>query len=170
MAPKSAAAAEQTPALRLPVSVVGPVDVGRLQREVEALENYFQSARLRGAAETKLPKTSRLLDQLAEANNINLLEENQRVLLSQYLAAVKAKAPRLHMSFSADPSTQFTEKLMVWLRREISPHVLLTVGLQPSIGAGCMIRTTNKYFDLSLAKNLSKQGDVLLQRLRGGTI
>jgi|JI10StandDraft_1071094.scaffolds.fasta_scaffold05294_5 F0F1-type ATP synthase delta subunit len=170
MDPEHTVATSTVPALHLPVSVVGPVDIGRLQREVESIDNFFQAGRLKGDAEVKLPKTSHLLDQLAEANGINLSEEDHRQLIAKYLTAVKTKAPRLHMSFSADPSTQFIEKLMVWLRREISPHVLLTIGLQPSIGAGCVVRTTSKYFDLSLAKNLTKQSNVLIERLRGGTI
>ena len=168
MAPEQAKSSPLS--LHLPVSVVGPVDIGRLQREIAAIDGYFQSARLKGENEVKLPKTSHLLDQLVEANGINLLEDDHRSLLAKYLTAVKTKAPRLHMSFSADPSTQFVEKLMTWLRREISPHVLLSVGLQPSIGAGCMVRTTNKYFDLSLSKNLTAQSAVLIEKLRGGTI
>jgi F0F1-type ATP synthase delta subunit len=157
------------PTLRLPVSIVGPVDIGRLQREVEALNNFFQAARLKGEQEVKMPKTTHLLDRFIEMNGLNLTQDDHRQLVAQYLASVKAKAPRLHMSFSADPSTQFIEKLMTWLRQEISPHVLLTVGLQPSIGAGCVVRTTNKFFDLSLAKNLTGQTAVLMERLRGET-
>lgn len=168
MAPERAQSSASS--LHLPVSVVGPVDIGRLQREMEAMEGYFQSARLKGETTAKVPKTSHLLDQITEANSINLLKDDHRDLLTKYLSAVKAKAPRLHMSFSADPSTQFIEKLMTWLRREISPHVLLTVGLQPSIGAGCVVRTTNKYFDLSLAKNLTAQSAVLIDKLRGGAL
>jgi hypothetical protein len=71
----------------------------------------------------------------------------------------------MHISFSADPSPVFTDKLMTWLRREIHPFVLLTVGLQPNIGAGCIVRTTNKQFDLSLRQDFKAKRDLLLEQL-----
>ena len=61
------------------------------------------------------------------------------------------------MSFSADPSVTFLTKLMTWLRQEIHPQVLLTVGLQPTIGAGCILRTTNRYFDFSLRQDFANK-------------
>lgn len=156
----------QTNAYVLPVLVVGPVDVGRLHRELEAIHNTLQSATLRGEPQLKLPKTSYLMDQLIELNKLDLVNETDRAKLGKFLTDVKANAPRLHMSFSADPSPQFVQKLMQWLRTEIHPSVLLTVGLQPSIGAGCVVRTTNKYFDLSLSKNFSKKTPLLMEKLR----
>lgn len=156
----------QTNAFVLPVLVVGPVDVGRLHRELEAIHTILQSAALRGEAELKLPKTSHLMDQLIDLNKINVVNETDRVRLGKFLTDVKAHAPRMHMSFSADPNPQFIQKLMQWLRTEIHPSVLLTIGLQPSIGAGCVVRTTNKYFDLSLSKDFSKQTPLLMEKLR----
>ena len=50
---------------------------------------------------------------------------------------------------------------MTWLRREIHPLVLMTVGLQPNIGAGCIVRTTNKYFDFSLRQDFANKRDLL---------
>ncbi|HYH36035.1 MAG TPA: hypothetical protein VD706_00875, partial [Candidatus Saccharimonadales bacterium] len=78
----------------------------------------------------------------------------------------KQRSPVLHISFSADPSPTFTEKLMTWLREEIHPLVLLSVGLQPTIGAGCIVRTTNKQFDLSLREDFLKKRELLLSQLR----
>lgn len=151
---------------QLPTLVVGPVDVGRLHRELEFIHNTIASAVLRGETDVKLPKTSHLMDQLIEINKVDLIVETDRARLGKFLTEIKAHAPHVHMSFSADPSPQFVQKLMMWLRTEIHPNVLLTVGLQPSIGAGCVVRTTNKYFDLSLAKDFSKQTPLLMEKLR----
>jgi hypothetical protein len=60
----------------------------------------------------------------------------------------------MHMSFSSEPSQLFLVKLVTWLRQEINPYTLVTVGLQPNIGAGCILRSLNKYFDLSLRQSL----------------
>jgi F0F1-type ATP synthase delta subunit len=76
----------------------------------------------------------------------------------------------LHISFSADPSVSFLEKLMAWLRKEIHPLVLVTVGLQPSIGAGCIIRSTNKQFDLSLRQDFKKKQDMLRDKILEATV
>ena len=57
---------------------------------------------------------------------------------------------------------------MAWLRREIHPVVLLTVGLQPSIGAGCIVRSTNKQFDFSLREDFLKKHDLLMAKIVAG--
>ncbi|MFZ1249073.1 MAG: hypothetical protein WAQ24_02020 [Candidatus Saccharimonadales bacterium] len=151
----------------LPVGVVGLVDVGRLIREVEQLQDALRSEALRsGAAPSQAPKMSLLLDQLVSTNNLDIAQESQRQAIIDFLKLVKKDAPRLHMSFSANPSAQFTGKLMTWLRQNIHPHTLLTIGLQPGIGAGCVLRSTNKYFDMSLSKSFGDKRDLLMQRLR----
>jgi hypothetical protein len=140
--------------------------VGRLIRELELIDNTLLQLGLRaGGSEIKLPKTSHLMDQTVQVNKLNLLQAEDRAVLRQFLNAIKKQSPVLHMSFSADPSPAFIEKLMVWLRREIHPAVLLTIGLQPTIGAGCILRTTNKYFDFSLRQDFLKKRDLLQAKL-----
>ncbi len=167
MAPEPAQATQ----LKLPVLVTGPIDVGRLLREVEAIDNTFLQLELRKTGQAvKLPKTSIMLDECVELNKLNLLQAEYRQLLLQFLKTVKTNAPKLHISFSADPAPVFTEKLMAWLRKEIHPLVLVTIGLQPNIGAGCVVRSTNKQFDLSLKQNFAKQRDLLMSQLALGEV
>ena len=75
----------------------------------------------------------------------------------------------MHISFSADPSPLFTQKLITWLRAELHPLVLIQIGIQPNMGAGCVVRTTNKYFDFSLRSRFKEKGAVLTQLLQGVT-
>lgn len=163
MAPKTDAPAKVQ---AIPVAVVGPIDVGRLIRELEVLDNQLHEESLRGGQDSKMPKTSKLMDATIERNKLNLLLEADRQELLAFLEALRKNAPVLHISFSADPSPRFIEKLMAWLRQEIHPHVLLTVGMQPNLGAGCLVRTTNKFFDLSLREDFIKKRDVLLAKLQ----
>lgn len=164
MAPETQTAVDRV--LSLPVPVVSPADVGRLIRELELIDNTLLQLGLRPPADQiKMPPTSRLMDQTVERNKLNLLQATDRALLQRFLVAIRAKAPVLHMSFSTDPSPAFTEKLMVWLRIEIHPEMLLTVGLQPTIGAGCVVRTNNKYFDFSLRQDFIKKRQLLLDKL-----
>ncbi len=110
-----------------------------------------------------------MLDELLQNNKINALVEVDRKRLLNFLMTVRAKAPIIHMSFSADPSPAFTQKLITWLRENVHPLVLLQVGLQPNIGAGCIVRTTNKYFDLSLRQHFANQQELLMVKLHGVT-
>ncbi len=151
--------------LSLPLIVAGPVDLGRLIRELDAVDNSLNQSELRQDSDIKLPKTSRMMDQAISLNKINMLLPSDRKRLGQFLAQVRDAAPVLHISFSTDPSPLFVEKLMTWLRREIDPLLLLTVGLQPNIGAGCVVRTTNKYFDMSLRKRFTAKRELLMAEL-----
>lgn len=148
--------------------VAGPVEVGRLLREIKDIDEALLQLGLReGGSKTKMPQTTRLMDQLIELNKLNLLQKDDRQRLQEFLTEIRQKAPVMHMSFSADPSAAFIEKLMAWLRQEIDPHVLLTIGLQPNLGAGCILRTTNKYFDLSLRQDFEKKRDLLMASIAG---
>ncbi len=164
MAPDTSVVPERV--LSLPILVTSPADVGRLGRELELIDNSLLQLGLRAAnTEVKMPRTSRLMDQTIQLNKLNLLQAADRVLLQHFVAAVRAKAPVLHISFSTDPAPAFIEKLMVWLRREIHPELLLTIGLQPTIGAGCIVRTNNKYFDFSLRQDFAAKSNLLLEAL-----
>lgn len=151
--------------LRLPLQVTSPVDVGRLLRELEAIDGILSQASLRKENDTKLPKTTGLMDQTIILNKIDLEDSPQRKALADFLKAVKSKAPLLHMSFSADPSTAFIEKLLTWLRKELDANLLVTIGLQPNIGAGCVVRSTNKYFDFSLRQDFASKRSLLLDKM-----
>ena len=164
MAPNSSAEG----ILQLPISVVSRVDVGRLLREFEAIDSFLQQAAIREpGTQMKLPRTSRLFDETVELNKLNMLHEADRHRLNDFLVQVKKNAPVLHMSFSADPSPLFTQRLVTWMRAELHPLVLLQVGMQPNMGAGCVVRTTNKYFDFSLRTRFSDQGSILARLLKG---
>jgi hypothetical protein len=152
--------------LVLPVTVSSRSDVGRLLRDVEALDDFMHQTTIRSPGTSlKLPKSSRLLDELSSSNQLNMLRAEDRQRIKIFLTVVKAKAPVLHMSFSADPSPLFLERLMTYVRREIHPLALVHTGLQPTIGAGCILRTTNKYFDFSLRQRFLAQRELLLEKL-----
>lgn len=166
MAPEPAKHPTATEGPRLPMAVVSPVDIGRLLRELQAVDEQLLQLGLREpGTSVSLPKLSQLLEQTVQLNNLNLLQQADRQRLQTFLAAVKEQAPLLHISFSSDPSPAFMEKLMAWLRREINPLVLVTVGLQPNLAAGCVVRSTNKYFDFSLRANLAKNREAMIAEL-----
>ncbi|HSX46698.1 MAG TPA: hypothetical protein VLF87_01775 [Patescibacteria group bacterium] len=155
--------------LLLPAGVVTRSDVGRLLQETESVDNFLQQSTIRqpGTA-VQLPKTSNLFDEMVASNHLNLLEKVDRQQLAVFLKTIYQKAPLLHVSFNTDPSPLFTQRLMTWIRQEMHPYVLLQIGLHPSIGAGCVVRTTNKYFDFSLRQRFKDQRVLLISKLREG--
>ena len=154
--------------LLLPVQAVGKMDIGRLMREMDGLDGFLTQAAIREpGSPIQLPKTSKILDELIAMNSLNALRTIDRERLTLFLKTVYNDAPILHMSFSADPSPLFMQRLMTWIRQEIHPLALVQVGLQPNIGAGCVLRTKNMYFDMSLRTRFSEKREQLSIALKG---
>src|SRR5690348_7844978 len=122
--------------LKLPLVIVSHADVARLLREIEALDDMVPAARANSPVAQ--PDISYMLAQLARLNNVDLLAGGSRGKLKQGLTAVLNQAPNLHITFAAEPSPEALSKLLDWLRRSIHAQSLLTVGLQPTIAAGCL--------------------------------
>lgn len=161
------AAAKQSE-ITLPIQVTSRAEVSRLLREIDQVDDFLQQSAIRkpGTA-LQLPKTSRLLDEMAASNKLNLLVKKDRLRLISFLTAIKSKAPVLHIGLGVDPAPVFVQKLLTWLRSEIHPVLLLHIGLQPSIGAGCTVRGNSAYFDLSLRQHFRDQRSLLIEQLRG---
>ncbi len=163
----------QSPAsyFTLPTIASGPVEVRRLQRELEALEEYMAQAHIRDQGkQVPLPKVSRILDALATNNMMNLLLGPDREKLVNFLRDVEHKAPILHISFATDPSSAFTSKVVTWLRTNIHPYALLQLGLQPNIAAGCIVRTNSKVFDFSLRDRFRRQRQLLVASIEENVV
>jgi len=154
--------------LKLPNSIISYADITRLMREINGLNDFFVDAKSRTAGTAmQLPKITRTMDQLARENAANLLKDDERTRLMKGLDEISNRAPKFHISFAVEPSPRALERILVWMRQNIHPQVLLQVGLQPAIAAGCTLRTTNKVFDMSLRANLKKQSGYLTQLIKG---
>lgn len=142
-------------ALFLPPSVVSRADVSRCLREVTVLNDFFHQAAIRGSQAQNVPTLSKTLEGLAAANGLNLIHAEDRAKLKDFLTKVKNKAPVVHLSFPSEASDAFIAKLLEWFRREVDPFVVLHIGLQPELAAGCIVRTTNKLFDFSFRQRFA---------------
>ncbi len=168
MEPSTAAPAQQAPnpqqQIMLPVLVFGTSEVRRLLREIEALDEYLAQAAIREPGrQMALPRLSRMCEGLATENGLNLLQQADRTRLQQFLKALQTTAPVVHISFAADPSSAFMSRIVTWFRTSVHPYTLVSLGLQPTIAAGCIVRTTNKIFDCSLRQHFAKQEALLVQ-------
>ncbi len=154
--------------LKLPLGVVGRTDLNRLMRELNQLDDFFVTAAAKDPDSVPAaPHFTHLMEQLARDNSYNLLEAGVRKRLHEQLEIIKNQVPRLNISFAAEPSPQALERILVWFRTNIHPQALLDIGLQPTIAAGCILRTPNRIFDLSLRDSLKNQEPYLVKLIEG---
>ncbi len=150
----------------LPASVSGPAELNQLRRELRDINDFLIQAAIREAGKSvTTPKPSNMMNDVTSQNKLNLLSELDRKLLDTQLERLQSHAPVVHMSFASEAPGAFTQKLVAWWRQEVHPEVLLQVGLQPGIAAGCVVRTPNKYFDFSLRKQFAEQRELLVRSL-----
>ncbi len=148
----------------LPISVITYIDLSRVGRELSNLDDFMLQASIRKTGTPmQLPRLSKLLDDTAAINKLNLIDEKERKALLTALTYIKEHAPKIHISFSAEPNAQFITKIAENIRSTINPLALIQVGLQPTIAAGCILRTPNKQFDMSLRQQLRKSRPLLVE-------
>lgn len=140
--------------LALPDTIVSSADIARIERELSVLHESYSQQRLRGQNIT-LP-VSRSLEAIGEKNSYNLHTTEDRQMLAVELRAVKAKAPVVHVSFASEPSAAAITRLVQWFRAEIHAYTLLVVGVAPSIVGGCIVRTPNSVYDMSIGEALER--------------
>ncbi len=157
---------ENKNALVLPIAIVSPTDIARIIRESDNLDEFFRQSNIKeSTTQVVAPRYSKLLDELVVLNNLDLSQQTHRDYLKQSLISVSENSPVLHVSFSVDPPGPYVQKIVNWLRQNIRSDVLVSVGLQPNIGAGCIVRTTNKSFDFSLRKFFDSKHDFFMEKL-----
>ncbi len=163
MARKTDTQAKITPFV-LSGALSSKTDISHLLRELAALEDAQVGKQGEAAA---LPGVSDLLNQTAATNGYNLQEPTHRARLVDTLTKIHDHAPVVHISFAAEPPPKVVQEIIGWLRGNVHRYILLQVGLVPAIAAGCVLRTPNKIFDMSLRGNLEKQKPYLLQLIKG---
>ena len=165
--------AASTKPLTLPIQIVSSADISHLLRELETLEDFLRQAAIRSpgsSSSTNLPSTSRVLDDFGTTNKLNWLRPADRQAAIHFLTELKAYAPVIHISFASDPSAAVTGKIITWFRANVHPEALLRIGLEPSLAAGCEVRTANKVFDFSIRRRFTEQRAMLIQELSGAGV
>jgi hypothetical protein len=137
--------------LVLPDSLISPSDLSKALRELENVDDFLRQTKARApGSPVILPKTSQVLADIAETNQVSLLEPAGRQQLRDALNRLLDNPAKIHISFASAPTASFLREIVAWLRQNVHSSAMVETGLQPSIAAGCIIRTKNKVFDLSL--------------------
>jgi F0F1-type ATP synthase delta subunit len=136
---------------KLTPNIITPLDLGRVIREAEKLDDYLLQSGLRGhKTADSLPKVTRMLEEISEINGLSLLDGTHRKHLIGNLRSVRTSARKIHISFAVEPSPAVLKKIVAWFRQNIEEDLIVEIGVQPTISVGCVVRTTNKIFDMSL--------------------
>lgn len=160
--------AVELPGYVLPPSLIGHAELGRLVRELEVVDNELERQRVRahaGAAKTgtyQLPVMSRALTDLVQLNKLDLTDGKLRDQLRTDLRRLKDHAPAVHLTFATEADPESLQKLTAWIRKELHPQALVSVGLQPSIIGGVYVRTPNHVHDYSIRSLLQSKQDVIV--------
>ncbi len=149
------------PGVQLPDSVVTPLDLGKIQRELFALDEFLGASK----SASKLPYMSPPLNKILKQADINPLHAQDRQQLIQKLQFVRRTAPSVQISFASEPSQRALRILIRWFRENGHPNTLISVGVQPNLAGGCVIRTSTKQFDFSLQQLFKSNSQALAQRL-----
>ena len=153
-------------ALRLPLSITSTQDLHRLSREVEAVDNYVRQAKIRGENLTTPPRLTNTLESLIRDNQLDIVSDQTRSDVYKALKELLVSAPVVHMSFAVEPPSAMVQKIVAWFRTNVHPAVMLQIGIQPTIAAGCVMRTPNKFFDFSLRQHLRTNQGKLMDSIR----
>lgn len=149
----------------LPIGLISPADVRRLRRSANDLADYLRQLELKNSDEPLPKPRAGLLAEFASANKLDLASVVGCQRAATLLTELSELAPIVHISFADEPSTGALQKILGWFRQNVHPFILINVGLQPSVGAGCYLRTTNRYFDLSLRRRLLDHREILVNQL-----
>jgi hypothetical protein len=152
-----------------PPALVTRADLARIVREVETIDVDLEAQKARnhttGQTGYHLPNLSRSLNDFVEINKVNIADDHARMLLKEQLRVMKDKAPIMHLTFAVEADPGSLQQLLQYIREQIHPQALLTVGLQPAIIGGVYMRTPNHVHDLTIRSKLAQSRGVILQEI-----
>jgi F0F1-type ATP synthase delta subunit len=100
-----------------------------------------------------LPEVSSALAEIIKENNIKV--DNQSLKeLEAWMGDLKHTAPVVRFTFASDPENEVVARIVKWLRDESGKEVLVRIGVQPTIAAGCIVHTPSHQYDFSLRNHL----------------
>lgn len=159
----------ELPNFALPPALVSKIDLARLIREVETVDGSLEAQKVRGyqKEQMRMPTLSRSLSDFLELNKLDILDNQKRMILKEQLRVLKDKIPVIHLTFATEVDPESLEYLVAWIRKELHPQALVSIGLQPSLIGGVYIRTPNHVHDLSMRALFKGKSSVLVKDLEG---
>lgn len=157
----------------LPPSVVRKVDLARLLREFEAVDNALTTKDVRqkaGASANDMPAMSPRLSDFLQANPVDLENDEARREYIRQLKLLKKAVKVMNMTFAVAADPESLQQLAAWVRESVHPQTVIEAHLQPALVAGVYIRSENHVFDFSVRNAIKGKREELkkeLEALRG---
>lgn len=151
--------------LKLPLGVSTKKDLMMLSRELSTFSNQVYQSIMHHEKPIKYPPISDNLRQFIVLNQVDFKNSRKCQQAITSLGEIKKYAPIVHISFAQNPPIDVIQKITAWFRSQVDPNCLITIGLQPSIAAGIILKTTNKQFDFSIRQRLESKKEKLKESL-----
>ena len=157
----------ELPKFTLPPSLITKIDLAHMINEVEMIDSTLEAEKVRGykKEQYQLPAISRQLTEFLALNKIDVLDDHARMTFKEQLRKLKDKVPIVHLTFATPADPESLAYLAGWMRQEIHPLTVLSVGLQPSLIGGVYIRTPNHVHDYSMRALFKGKTSVLVDDL-----
>ena len=142
---------------RLPESIYNSSQLRQLKSELNRLRNL------------RSPKNivfSNNLQELAVANGVGKINVATINDLLKFIDTLLDESPEITMTLASAPGNDERAELMMRLRRQLDPKLLVHFIIRPELLAGCVVRTKTAVFDMSLAKALRQNQQKLVTRLK----
>ncbi len=152
----------------LPTSVVSKVDLARLVKEFEALDNAYTSKSVRkkaGASTEDMPAMSPQLTTFLDLNPVELDNTSARSAYVKQLRLLKDNVKVMNMTFAVVADPESLQKLSAWVRESIHPQTVIDVHFQPALVAGVYLRSQSHVFDFSVRNALKAKRSELKKEL-----
>jgi hypothetical protein len=138
-----------------------------LVRDLEAIDNELEAQKARNHATGKtgysLPTLSKSLNDFADLNKLDLADDQTRMIVREQMTKLKEIAPVLHMTFAVEADSVSLAKLIDYVRKEIHPQALISIGMQPGLVGGVYLRTPNHVHDFTVRHRLTAARGVIAQ-------
>ena len=148
----------------LPSTIISRIDVSRLVREFEAVDNALTTKTVRkkaGAQSEDTPAMSPQLLGFLDVNPVDLENTTARSAYIKQLRLLKDNVRVVNMTFAVVADPESLQQLSAWLRESIHPQAVIEAHLQPALVAGVYLRTPNHVFDLSVRNALkARRGEL----------
>ena len=157
-------------AMVLSNAIVGQSDLVRLLREVDQLDEVYRQAaiqqRVGGSTSIGDTHVSAGLQQLSDLISSELVSADGRQAARQAINNLLEQSPQVRIAFASEPPLAQLRAVVDWLRQNIHSSVLVQTSVQPAIVAGCIIRSSNNVFDLSLRRSFEAALPQLIKEVR----
>lgn len=150
----------------LPAVIYSPDQIEAYILELGNYISWHRSKRIQkqvkvDAASTE-PSLSQELSILIEQNCPEVNVENLEAVQLE-LKRILDHAPRVTLTLAAIPGGVTKKAIVEWLRREVSPDILVRFEANRQILGGVMLRTKNRIYDLSFRKQITGNKNRLVE-------